>query len=128
MSGFRLAKSGGGFVIQFNGVASDISNDTGSPEIRQTISFTGAGNHKTTGGITGVGSPDSGKVSVTSVGHGLTAGQKVTISGTTSYNGDYIVQDVLTSNTYQITHADDGSETGTWTLHDDSATIINIEL
>lgn len=67
------------------------------------------------GTITAFADAGGGQVTVTSAAHGLSAGQKVEIVGTTSYNGIFTVANV-TTNTFEITDtfvADDA--TGTWT-------------
>ena len=54
------------------------------------------------------------EVTVTSEAHGLANGDTVTISGTTNYDGVYIISD-KTDDTFEIIHADDGDDaTGTW--------------
>lgn len=54
------------------------------------------------------------EVTVTSVAHGLSDGDTVTISGTTNYDGVYVISD-KTDDTFEIIHADDGDDaTGDW--------------
>jgi hypothetical protein len=76
-------------------------------------------NHNSkTGSITAFADGSGGKVVVTSAAHGLGNGAHVTISGTTSYNGDFKITEV-TTNTYEIVDtwvADDA--TGTWDAGD----------
>jgi len=67
-----------------------------------------------TGSITAFANGGGGTVTATSGAHGLTNGQSVIISGTTNYNGTFVVSSVAT-NTFKFTDtwvADDG--TGTW--------------
>ena len=64
--------------------------------------------------ITAFADAGSGNVTVTSAAHGLVNGQLITISGTTSYNGDFTVANA-TADTFTIVDtwvADDA--TGTW--------------
>ena len=66
------------------------------------------------GAITAFADAGSGKVTVTSNGHGLVNGRIVTIKGTTNYNGLFVISGV-TTNTFDIVDtwvADDA--TGTW--------------
>ena len=67
-----------------------------------------------TGSITAFASAGLGITTVTSAGHGLSNGDKITISGTTSYNGGFTISDVVT-NTFTVLTTfvlDDGA--GTW--------------
>lgn len=69
-----------------------------------------------TGAITAFADAGGGQVTVTSAGHTLSNGDAITISGTTSYNGNFTVANV-TTNTFEITDtfvADDA--TGTWVI------------
>ncbi len=69
---------------------------------------------ETTGSITVFADGGGGQVTVTSVAHGLTTGDEVVISGTTNYNGTFIIANTLTD-TFEITAtwvSDDA--TGTW--------------
>ena len=127
VSGFKFS-DGSGYTVFLNGLVSDVANDTGSAELRNTVSFQGAGNPKTSGNTTAFADGSGGTVTVTSVGHGLSNGQRVTIAGTTSYNGSFYISSV-TADTYKITDtwvANDA--TGTWTLHADSKAIVSIDL
>jgi len=68
------------------------------------------------GSITAMASAGASTTTITSANHGLSNGNSVTISGTTSYNGTFSVSSVAT-NTFVITDtfvADDA--TGTWEL------------
>jgi len=65
--------------------------------------------------ITAFADAGGGKVTVTSAGHGFLTGAKITISGTTNYNGDYTIGTVATD-TFPITAGwagDDGTGTAT---------------
>jgi len=67
-----------------------------------------------TGSITHFADAGAGQITVTSAAHGLSNGDYVTISGTTNYNGWFLVANVAT-NTFEITDtwvSDDA--TGTW--------------
>lgn len=69
-----------------------------------------------TGAITAFADAGSGKVTVTSNGHGLLDGEVVGIQGTTSYNGVFVISG-KTDNTFNITAtwvANDA--TGNWYL------------
>ena len=71
-----------------------------------------------TGAISAFADAGSGKVTVTDTNHGLSNGQKITISGTTNYNGNFTISGV-TTNTFAITDtwvANDA--TGTWIQSD----------
>lgn len=68
-----------------------------------------------TGSITAFADAGGGEVTVTSASHPMQNGNTVTITGTTNYNGTYIISGVA-ANTYNITAtwvSDDA--TGTWT-------------
>lgn len=54
-----------------------------------------------------------GETNVTSTGHGLVTGQWVTISGTTSYNGTWQIENIGAV-TFRIKMAFVGNETGEW--------------
>jgi hypothetical protein len=67
-----------------------------------------------TGSISAFADAGGGKVTVTSPTHGLGNGAHVTITGTTNYNGDFIISNV-TTNTFEIVNtwvSDDA--TGAW--------------
>ena len=73
------------------------------------------GGSLSSGSITAFADAGGGLVTVTSATHGLSAGDRITIFGTTSYNGVFEIQTVPTANTYTIIDAfvsDDA--TGTW--------------
>ena len=125
LSGFSL--EGSGYKVWMHGKMADISTDTGSPELRSTYSFQGGGNLQTTKAITIYTDQGGGITVCKSVGHGLSAGQRVTIAGSTNYNGTfYITKPTALSdeNYFGIVDsfvANDG--VGTWTLHADSLAI-----
>jgi len=67
---------------------------------------------------------DATHVIVTSAGHGLSDGDTVTITGSTNYNGTFVVSSSAT-NTFEIVDTwvvDDAA--GTWTFHGDVAELI----
>ena len=77
--------------------------------------------------ITAFADAGGGQVTVTSTGHGLYAGDSVTISGTTSYNGTFTIANV-TDDDFEITDtwvADDA--TGVWANSASSGTILAAE-
>ena len=63
--------------------------------------------------ITKFADAGAGQVTVTIAGHDLTAGESITISGTTSYNGTFTVSNI-TTNTFDITD--------TWVANDATGT------
>jgi hypothetical protein len=63
------------------------------------------------------GTGGDGKVTVTDVAHGLVNGDYITISGSTNYNGQYLVTK-LTDDTFEITAAWVATNTGTWNMGD----------
>ena len=87
-----------------------------STSIPNTGDFNGTALHtdtRTTGSITAFATSGT-RTQVTSATHGLNNGDAITITGTTSYNGTFNVQDVAT-NTYiiKVTFVADDA-TGTW--------------
>lgn len=66
------------------------------------------------GSITAFADQGNGRVRVTTAVHGRSAGQYVTISGTTNYNGTYQIKQVPNSDAFDITVAFVATETGTW--------------
>ena len=85
-----------------------------------------------TGSITHFADAGGGQITVTSAAHGLSDGDYVTISGTTNYNGWFIVANAA-ENTYEITDtwvSDDA--TGTWVrsiMTDiEKSTIVTVEI
>lgn len=63
------------------------------------------------------------KVTITDTANNLVNGFSVDISGTTNYNGTFIVSNV-TTNTFDIIHADDGNQSGTWIVTTNTASTI----
>jgi len=95
------------------------TTSTGSAErtIEKYDSFQDGGN--LSGTITASSTSAGSSVTFTSAGHGLTyeagIGDRIEISGTTSYDGNYTVSAVAT-NTFTVAATNsEGSETGTWT-------------
>jgi len=127
MCGFKFA--GTGYAVALNGKVSDVSNDTGSPELRNTVSFQGAGNPKTSGAFLTTADA-GGDTRINFAGHGLSVGQRVTISGGTDVDGDYYVESTyFTADYFSIDNTWSGaSASGTWTLHADSKAIVSIDL
>lgn len=68
------------------------------------------------GTITATADASGGKVTVTDAAHGLVEGDRVTISGTTSYNGDFKISGV-TTDTFDIVDTWVADETGSWVSH-----------
>jgi hypothetical protein len=58
----------------------------------------------------------TGTVKITDVGHGLSTGATITISGTTNYNGNYSVT-VIDDDSFYITATYVATETGTWIIY-----------
>jgi hypothetical protein len=68
-----------------------------------------------TGTITTFAASGATKTTVTSAAHGLRNGDQITISGTTSYNGGYLVSNVVVPNKFDILVAFVANDaTGTW--------------
>jgi len=127
MSGFYL-KSSGNYAVWLNGLVSAVSNDTGSPELRNTISFQGAGNLLLTDSFTSTADGGGGYTKVTSVGHGLSEGQYVTINSSTSLDGSYYIQSV-NQDTFEVLNSwSTSTETGVWLLETFSKQIVSINL
>lgn len=80
--------------------------------------FEGYSIGKQTGAITSVASASS--IQVYSASHGLSNGEKVTISGTTDYDGTELVVSNASLNTFTTTGTFTTSQTGTWTLYEGS--------
>jgi len=68
------------------------------------------------GNITAVADAGGGQLTISSTAHGLVAGNKVTVRGTTSYNGSELVVANPTADTFEITDTFVASETGSWLL------------
>ena len=69
-----------------------------------------------TGSITGIldySGTIAGTVILTSIEHGLKTGETITITGTTNYNGDYVVT-VTSANDFYITETFTSNQTGSW--------------
>jgi len=66
------------------------------------------------GDITAVADNGSGAARITSASHGLVSGDKVTISGTTSYNGSALTITKITDDTFDIVTSYVADETGSW--------------
>jgi len=132
MSGFKFT-NGSGYEVFLNGIVSDVSNDTGSPELRNTVSFQGAGNPKINNDGTTLAwansTYDAGvNTTCTSVGNGLSNGQRVTVTGVGSHNGTYYIEEV-TDNTFDIVDVYTGSPSGgSWALTAESLAIVSIDL
>jgi hypothetical protein len=74
--------------------------------------FTGTG--WDSGNITAFADAGGGQVTVTtSAAHGYANGHVMRITGTTNYNGSYIISNV-TATTFRITAAFVSTQTGTW--------------
>jgi len=65
---------------------------------------------KAHGAITAFSDAGGGDVYVTSVNHGRSSSDSVKIIGTTNYDGEYVIQNVFTSNVFSITHSWDGND------------------
>ena len=123
-SGFLTADNQVGYRIVWGYTDNNNNLIQGTPSERVTISNSSA--DITTGTITAFADAGGGKVTVTSVGHELETGDKVTILGTTNYNGSFTISGV-TANTFDITDgwvADDA--TGGWTSLNTSTKAITV--
>lgn len=78
--------------------------DNGAYEVPRTSS----------GNITAAAQSGGTKVTITSAAHGQPEGGTVTISGTTDYNGTFVISNV-TENTFDIIDTWNVTRTGTWT-------------
>jgi len=75
--------------------------------------FQGSGN--LSGTITATSTSAGATANVTSASHGLTTDDRITISGTTSYNDDYSIT-LVDANTFTISETNsESTETGSWT-------------
>lgn len=109
--GVANARAGGKVVIGDSYEVFEVSSVSSDTSITLTSNYVGG---TTTGSITAFADPGGGQVTVTSAAHGLSDSMKVTITGTTSYDGTYTITNTDTD-TYEITAtfvADDA--TGTW--------------
>ena len=95
---------------EFKRHENDAYQDNGTDPVYE-FATTGAG---FSGAITEFADMGGGQVRVTSAGHDLTNGDYVEITGTTNYDGVYLIANVLV-NSFRITHTYDGDDaTGTW--------------
>ena len=95
------------------------TTSTGSSERTTEAYDTFQGDGNLSGNITATSTGGGGSVTITSASHGLANGDRVIISGTTSYNSSYAVSSIAT-NTFVITETnstdDEGASSGvTWT-------------
>lgn len=74
-----------------------------------------------TAAITAFANAGGGQITVTSVGHGLTENDYITVTGTTNYDGIYKITNV-TTDTFEITDTFVATDTGTW-IHGSHAKI-----
>jgi len=89
------------------------STDSSERTTEKYDTFQGGGN--LSGSITGTNTTEGSSVTITSASHGLANGDRVSITGTTSYNSNYEISG-QTTNTFAITATNsESSETGTWT-------------
>jgi hypothetical protein len=77
---------------------------------------------KITGSITAFADAGGGEVTVTSTNHGRLAGQTVIISGTTSYNGTFVINTVDTNDTNASGEFLSFTITATWVADDATGT------
>jgi hypothetical protein len=95
-------------VINFNGVVGEylflISDQQISVGVNFSDSITGIADYSGTVG---------GTVLVSSLAHGRSTGESITISGTSDYNGTYIITKV-SDDSFYFTKAYTSSQTGTW--------------
>ena len=94
-----------------------LSLDTTSTDSRERTTekydtFQGTGN--LSGTITATSTSAGSTVNVTSASHGLATDDRVTVSGTTSYDGDYAIT-LVNTNTFTISATNsESTETGSW--------------
>lgn len=79
-----------------------------------TIGYAALQQLRTTGTFTSVSDAGGGEVSIYSSDNGFSVGENIIISGTTNYNGTYVVN-AADSNNIQFTATFVATETGTWT-------------
>ncbi|MBL8028774.1 MAG: hypothetical protein JNL74_20280, partial [Fibrobacteres bacterium] len=65
------------------------------------------------GNITSVADAGDGKVTITSTGHGLSNGNEITITGTTNYDGIFVISNT-TTNTFEIEALFTITKSGSW--------------
>ena len=88
------------------------STSSGERTTEKYDTFQGDGN--LSGTITATSTSTGSTVNVTSASHGLTTDDRITISSTTSYDGDYSIT-LVDSNTFTISATNSTStETGSW--------------
>tara|TARA_R100000008_G_scaffold15710_2_gene7683 strand:- start:3108 stop:3719 length:612 start_codon:yes stop_codon:yes gene_type:complete len=93
-----------------------LSQDTESTSNEKTTekydTWQGSGN--LSGTITATSTSAGSSVAITSASHGLAVGDRVTVSGTTSYNSTYTIT-AVTTNTFTVGATNsESSETGSW--------------
>ena len=95
-------------------IALDItSTDSSERTTEKYDSFQDGGN--LSGTITATSTSTGVTVNVTSASHGLVTDDRITISGTTSYDGDYSIT-LVDTNTFTISATNsESTETGSWT-------------
>ena len=95
-------------------IALDItSTDSSERTTEKYDSFQDGGN--LSGTITATSTSAGATVNVTSASHGLVTDDRITISGTTSYDGDYSIT-LVDTNTFTISATNsESTETGSWT-------------
>ena len=88
------------------------STDSSERTTEKYDTFQGTGN--LSGTITATSTSAGSTVNVTSASHGLATDDRVTVSGTTSYDGDYAIT-LVNTNTFTISATNsESTETGTW--------------
>ena len=89
------------------------STDSSERTTERYDTFQGSGN--LSGTITATSTSTGATVNVTSASHGLTTDDRITISGTTSYDDDYSIT-LVDANTFTISETNsESTETGSWT-------------
>ena len=88
------------------------STDSSERTSEKYDTFQGSGN--LSGTITATSTSAGSTVNVTSASHGLATDDRVTVSGTTSYDGDYAIT-LVNTNTFTISATNsESTETGSW--------------
>jgi len=88
------------------------STDSSERTTEKYDTFQGTGN--LSGTITATSTSAGSTVNVTSASHGLATDDRVTVSGTTSYDGDYAIT-LVNTNTFTISATNsESTETGSW--------------
>ena len=89
------------------------STTSGERTTERFDTFQGTGN--LSGTITATSTSAGATVNVTSTSHGLISDDRITISSTTSYDGDYAIT-LVDANTFTISATNsESTETGSWT-------------